>query len=640
MRIKTTKKWGAFWVCLCLFCSTLQAAPPNKVELRDNQDHYTVDSQLYYFIDTTSQIGIAEASSPSFQSMFLPNTRKDVTSEHMEDYIWLRLTVDNQRQTPNQSWYFESWGFDISHITFYVPLGNGQFLKREMGNAVDFHKRNIYHKNFEFLLGLRPGETKTYYIRIKRSYPMQFSFHIRTNEAFLFHALNEYLFLGFYHGFLLIVLCFSLYLTVKLREQLYAYFSLLVAATMWYSFGRDGLGFQYLWPSYPEINNFTSPRILALFLVVTTIIYAGKFVEKTVHYPLIKRLTYIAVAFKVVIFIFEATVAPLPSTLSLIINLLLMGVPFVAGINAQIRINQFSWAYLIAFSCLFLAFIQDYTSHMNLISNPVINWYIFNAGILLEVVFFVFSILNHMAFLRQENEATQQEKITILEENNRIKDELNNKLEERVQARTKEVASMAKDLAAKNVELEEKNGQLKKLNSQVTEMNKLLSRDNEQLQTDIEAVSRARVLMQGVDFEGFKETFPEKEACLSFLAGLKWANGYKCKKCGYNRHSEGRIPHGRRCKNCNYDESPTTGTLFHKLKFPIEKAFYIVYLTNRNEAGLTLNELSEVLDLRRETCWAFKQKVLAAMEKSGHNRTLDGWESLAMITTDSPTTRT
>jgi len=146
----------------------------------------------------------------------------------------------------------------------------------------------------------------------------------------------------------------------------------------------------------------------------------------------------------------------------------------------------------------------------------------------------------------------------------------------------------------------------------------------------VDETTKNLALMKGLDFEDFKKVFPDKNSCLRFLSELKWKNKYQCKKCGYNKFADG-ANHGRRCKNCNYYESPTVETLFHKLKFPIEKAFYILYLSNRKDVDLTLNELSEILDLRRETCWAFKNKINQAMEKTDHNKELSGWESLALV---------
>ena len=35
--------------------------------------------------------------------------------------------------------------------------------------------------------------------------------------------------------------------------------------------------------------------------------------------------------------------------------------------------------------------------------------------------------------------------------------------------------------------------------------------------------------------------------------------------------------HGRGCTRCGYDESPTSHTVFHKVKFGIDKAFEMTF---------------------------------------------------------------
>ena len=67
------------------------------------------------------------------------------------------------------------------------------------------------------------------------------------------------------------------------------------------------------------------------------------------------------------------------------------------------------------------------------------------------------------------------------------------------------------------------------------------------------------------------------ESCFSYLAALKWQKGYACKHCECKKYDKGRSSSARRCSHCGYDESATVGTLFHKLKFEIKKAFWIVY---------------------------------------------------------------
>ncbi len=72
----------------------------------------------------------------------------------------------------------------------------------------------------------------------------------------------------------------------------------------------------------------------------------------------------------------------------------------------------------------------------------------------------------------------------------------------------------------------------------------------------------------------------------------------------------------RQCTKCRYLESPTAGTLFHKIKFPLVKAFHIVYFISTNKKGITSTELSRKLGLKQKVCWLFKRKVMKAMDSS------------------------
>ena len=114
----------------------------------------------------------------------------------------------------------------------------------------------------------------------------------------------------------------------------------------------------------------------------------------------------------------------------------------------------------------------------------------------------------------------------------------------------------------------------------------------------------------------FQGQFPDDQSCYDHLSRLKWPEGFVCEKCGHTHYCKGKLERTRQCTKCGYQATPTSGTLFHKVKFPIVKAFYIVYFIATNKQGISSTELSRKLGLRQKTCWAFKQKVMKAMSSS------------------------
>lgn len=116
----------------------------------------------------------------------------------------------------------------------------------------------------------------------------------------------------------------------------------------------------------------------------------------------------------------------------------------------------------------------------------------------------------------------------------------------------------------------------------------------------------------------FFQRFPDEATCYEYLSIAKWhSSGFICRKCGHNKYCIGKRPFSRRCLRCKYDESPTAGTAFDKLKFSIHIAFHILFKLSSRKKGISTVELSKEFSLRQKTCWAFKWKIQQAMQSSG-----------------------
>ena len=100
------------------------------------------------------------------------------------------------------------------------------------------------------------------------------------------------------------------------------------------------------------------------------------------------------------------------------------------------------------------------------------------------------------------------------------------------------------------------------------------------------------------------------------ITSPKWSDGFKCERCAHTHYCKGKLDRTRQCTKCGYQATPTSNTLFHKVKFPILKALYIVYFVATNKQGISSTELSRKLGLRQKTCQSFKRKVMIAMASS------------------------
>jgi two-component system, sensor histidine kinase LadS len=117
--------------------------------------------------------------------------------------------------------------------------------------------------------------------------------------------------------------------------------------------------------------------------------------------------------------------------------------------------------------------------------------------------------------------------------------------------------------------------------------------------------------------EALEELFHSDEKCLEFLAGIKWADGFTCKKCGNTNYCAGQEPFSRRCTKCKSKETAINGTIFHGIKFPVSKAFYIAYQVCKGNEDISTYEFGRRLSLRQMTCWNFKSRIQHALQEMG-----------------------
>jgi hypothetical protein len=106
-----------------------------------------------------------------------------------------------------------------------------------------------------------------------------------------------------------------------------------------------------------------------------------------------------------------------------------------------------------------------------------------------------------------------------------------------------------------------------------------------------------------------KELFDDGEKVLKFIADAKWEDGYVCRKCGHTNYCEGKSPSSRRCTRCKTEESATAHTLFHNIKFPINKAFYIAYHVCVLGKDISSYNYADQLGLNQMTCWKFRKRI-------------------------------
>jgi len=125
-------------------------------------------------------------------------------------------------------------------------------------------------------------------------------------------------------------------------------------------------------------------------------------------------------------------------------------------------------------------------------------------------------------------------------------------------------------------------------------------------------------LFKGQNLIEFATRFNSDEKCIEYLAHIKWQEGFKCVKCGHTG-CQIRKNHSRTCNKCSHTESATANTLFHKVKFGIQKAFFICFEMATSTKSLSASYVGERFGVTEKTARLFMHKVREAMKSSENN---------------------
>lgn len=120
---------------------------------------------------------------------------------------------------------------------------------------------------------------------------------------------------------------------------------------------------------------------------------------------------------------------------------------------------------------------------------------------------------------------------------------------------------------------------------------------------------------KGKNILNFVKELPDDDKCKAYLSKYKWQDCFKCTKC---EGVKGCMKKGYRyhCYGCGHVESATANTLFHKVKFGLQKAFCVVFEMTTTSKSLSSTQLAERYGISQTSMWFFMQKVRKAMESS------------------------
>ena len=123
------------------------------------------------------------------------------------------------------------------------------------------------------------------------------------------------------------------------------------------------------------------------------------------------------------------------------------------------------------------------------------------------------------------------------------------------------------------------------------------------------------------NWNAFLDWFSSEEACLAYLEGLRWPQGFVCSACGVAQAAYRASRSRLMCSSCGHQATVTAGTIFEKTRTPLRVWLAAAwYLTNQKQ-GVSALGLQRVLGLGSyQTAWAMLHRLRHAMVRPDRER--------------------
>jgi hypothetical protein len=606
---------------ILLFGVTISSAQ-SVIEINDAvEERIFMPFELSYFIDSTNTIPFRKISSPDFSGEFRQHTSYlNIDFETNASY-WVRLQIKPNPLT-KKNWLLEFYDQTIDSLEAFIPQHDNSFRLIKMGDHQKFYDRVFRHKNFEIPLEMRSPGVKQYYFKVRSHEFADVRIALRSVDRFIFYALNEYYLYGMFYGMILIITVYNLLVYLAIREIKFIYYIFYILSVALYAMSYDGIGFQYLWPNHPEVNDWAVGVSLYL-LIIWSLVFTRRFLSARANAPKLDRILKIMIILRTLWFVISLSVYPKMLTFRTL-EIIPLSLIFFTAITVWRRGYRPARFFVIAYGILFFGFFLRTLVYFNLLPFTTATHYSLHFSFVFEMLFLTVALGDRIRILKDNRDRAMKRIIHQHEVNMQLKDKVTRELEAKVNERTRE-------LGVKNEALQDSNSKLNRQAVEINQINSLLDLDNWKLKNRVKEVLEERMHEKVMDYEEFATLYPDDLACYRFIEKLKNQIGFTCAKCANSKYSEGAQKFARRCTRCGYNESVTANTLFHGIKFPIAKAFYLTYLTHKNKRSLTLEMLADKLDLRLNTVWAFRQKVSERMALGkDHKSNTDSWETMIL----------
>ena len=126
---------------------------------------------------------------------------------------------------------------------------------------------------------------------------------------------------------------------------------------------------------------------------------------------------------------------------------------------------------------------------------------------------------------------------------------------------------------------------------------------------------------KGLSLMDFLKQYGSEQQCREAAFKLKWPDGFRCPRCGYDKCCEIKTRHSYQCSRCHHQTSLLVDTIFEQTKLPLTVWFMAIYLVSLAKTAISAMSLMRRLGVSYNSALYLKHKLMQVMllDESKHS---------------------
>ncbi len=423
---------AAFMLLLFTGQALANTGDQRTFHLQSDMDARVMTPYMQVLEDPDSTLSFADIQKPYWQNRFRPILNEQTAHGVSSSAWWIRINVANTAET-EISWILEALHNITDYIDVYQLDAAGNVSAQQLGDHRPYAINQLPSEAFSFPLNTRAGEHQTLYLRFNFEHAGVINLYLEasTPEAYVQKQHIQGIWLGIFLGAAVLVMVYTLFLMLSIREKPYFWYLLYASAAVVMYLALSGLGYRYIWGFTPILAD-AIPHFAIVAFYCLAIQFSRSFLDTDKQAPQLDALLLLLLgvtAFSGILLIIN--IREIALNLLMLTGLALGLFPAI-GIYLWSKGQHQARGYTLAWSIWSITVICGILRFQGVI--PTSNFAIgaTRFGMILETILLAFALVDRVNILRKDKLAA--------EERERIAaQQATDQLESKVRERTREL---------------------------------------------------------------------------------------------------------------------------------------------------------------------------------------------------------